>query len=280
MRFRHIAAAAALLLGTVFAEAQILPTPPSPNNPPVPNIPVTTGCVVVDAAGDVVCPAGLTVVGALVATGGFTPGAITGTTIDNSPIGQTTPAAGKFTGLQATGTVFGVGFTNLFASPPAIGGTAANTGKFTALTSTGALLLTGGSSGSTPAAGNIGETVSASLASGSAITLTSATPANVTSISLTAGNWACDGNEAQTTGGSSAGFVQAALSTTSATLPTLPAAANEISAAFSVAVNMSLPTGTLHISSGGATTVFLVAQQTFTGTSGKAWGILTCVRQP
>ena len=52
-------------------------------------------------------------------------------------IGGTTPNAGAFTTLSATGTVSGAGFTAWAASPPAIGGTAPAAGAFTTLSATG-----------------------------------------------------------------------------------------------------------------------------------------------
>ncbi len=53
------------------------------------------------------------------------------------PIGTVTPNTGAFTNLSATGTVSGVGFTNLFAVPPPIGSTTPNTGAFTNLSASG-----------------------------------------------------------------------------------------------------------------------------------------------
>ena len=64
---------------------------------------------------------------------------ITGGTIDGTPIGNGTPAAGTFTTLTASSTVSGAGITALFASPPAIGSTAASTGAFTTLTASTSL---------------------------------------------------------------------------------------------------------------------------------------------
>jgi hypothetical protein len=64
---------------------------------------------------------------------------ITGGSIDNTPIGATTPSSGAFTSLSASGNVSGNGFIALFASPPAIGSTTASTGSFTNLTATGTL---------------------------------------------------------------------------------------------------------------------------------------------
>jgi len=67
--------------------------------------------------------------------------ALNNVAINNSPIGQSTAAAGGFTTLSASSTVSGTGFTTYLASPPAIGGTAANTGKFTTLIATGTTTL-------------------------------------------------------------------------------------------------------------------------------------------
>lgn len=54
-------------------------------------------------------------------------------------IGGTTPAAGAFTTLSASGAVSGTGFSTYLASPPAIGGTAAAAGAFTTLVASSTL---------------------------------------------------------------------------------------------------------------------------------------------
>lgn len=66
---------------------------------------------------------------------------LTGGTINNTPIGQTTAAAGAFTNLSASGTVSGNGFSAYLASPPAIGFTTPGTGAFTSLNATSASIL-------------------------------------------------------------------------------------------------------------------------------------------
>jgi hypothetical protein len=53
-------------------------------------------------------------------------------------IGATTPSTGAFTTLSASSTVSGTGFSTYLASPPAIGSTTASTGKFTTLQTTSA----------------------------------------------------------------------------------------------------------------------------------------------
>lgn len=62
---------------------------------------------------------------------------VVGGSVDNSPIGASTPSSGAFTTLSASSSVSGTGFVNYMASPPAIGGAEPNTGKFTDLTTTG-----------------------------------------------------------------------------------------------------------------------------------------------
>lgn len=70
------------------------------------------------------------------------------------------------------------------------------------------------------AAGYVGEYVSAHLASGSAVALTSAAAANITSISLTAGDWDVDAYFALGSGTDTLIFaVTAAANSTSATIP-------------------------------------------------------------
>ena len=85
--------------------------------------------------------------------------AITGGTVDGTPVGNTTPAAGHFTTLGASSTVSGTGFSTYLAAPPAIGGTTPAAGTFTTLT--GASWL---GSGSAPTPTGTG---SPSIASGS-----------------------------------------------------------------------------------------------------------------
>jgi len=74
----------------------------------------------------------------VVITGGTIGGvALSGDSINNTPIGAITPSTGAFTNLSSSGTVSGTGFSNYLASPPPIGSTTANTGAFTSLTRDG-----------------------------------------------------------------------------------------------------------------------------------------------
>ncbi len=132
------------------------------------------------------------------------------------------------------------------------------------------------------AAGEIGEFVSSNVASGSAVSLTTATAANVTSVSLTAGDWDCFGNvgfapNASTSTTAYAGWI----STTSATLPTVPNSGAEASYSLpwsSTTFNALFPVGVIRLSLSGTTTVFLSAYAAFTVSTNGAYGFIGCRR--
>lgn len=127
---------------------------------------------------------------------------------------------------------------------------------------------------------NIGDTVVSTVASGSAVTLTTATPANVTSISVPPGKYAISGvinyNGAITVSGPQL----ASVNTTSATIGNQ--GDNAVSAvwlATQVAagdVTLSVPSWILTVTT--TTTVYLVAQTTFSGGTSKAYGRISAVR--
>jgi hypothetical protein len=126
--------------------------------------------------------------------------------------------------------------------------------------------------------GNIGEYLNSNVASGSAISLSNATPANLTSKSLTAGDWDvwCDANFAGVpTGGTT---IQTSVSTTSATVdstlgrrvntPLMPTASSDaytyVNGVFSLA---------------STTTIFCVVNAVFSGGSISAYGNLQARRR-
>lgn len=238
----------------------------------------------------------------------FTGGSINGTTV-----GATTASTGAFTTLSASSTVSGTGFSTYLASPPAIGGTTAAAGSFTTLNSTGGALngsigattpntgsfttvaasglisptSTVGIKGTTAAdnaqAGSIGEFISSNVPSGSAVSLTTGTAANVTSISLTAGDWDVSGNvwlspNASTTSTFSGGWI----STSSAALPTEPNSG--ASAFFPFTINASngawgFPVGTIRINVSTTTTVYLEAFSNFAVSTMTAYGFIGARRR-
>jgi hypothetical protein len=186
--------------------------------------------------------------------------------LNSTPIGQTTAAAGSFTTLSASGTVSGAGFTTYLASPPAIGTTTPAAGKFTTLQATGAITpsTTAGIVGTTAAdnanAGSVGEFQTANTSNTS---LTTATPANATTINLPAGDWDVWGVVQFNPGASTAPTdFQAGISTTAATFGGY-ANNHIISAAFSANFQGVIPTPVVRINVSVATTVYLVALANF-----------------
>jgi len=107
-------------------------------------------------------PASANIIISPTGTGTVTIAPATPSTMDNVQIGGTTPKAGAFTTLSASGSVSGTGFSNYLAAPPAIGGATANAGTFTTLGATSLSLSTalgissGGTNSSTaPSAGAV-----------------------------------------------------------------------------------------------------------------------------
>jgi hypothetical protein len=122
-------------------------------------------------------------------------------------------------------------------------------------------------------AGSVGEYITAT---GSAVSLASTTPANCTSVSLTAGDWDVFGaimfNGAAST---STSVYQTGINTTSATLPAAPFTGEFYigTSGTNTAVSVAVPTQRENISA--TTTVYLVAQATFTVST----ETVTCVLQ-
>ena len=130
-------------------------------------------------------------------------------------------------------------------------------------------------------AGSVGEIISSSIASGSAVSLSTATPANVTSISLTAGDWDVSASLVRTFGAStSITILKTSISTTSATDGSLATGTmDQYSTAAMVPVtDMSMSIGPIRLSLASPTTVYLVADDTFTVSTNKGYGILRARR--
>lgn len=131
--------------------------------------------------------------------------------------------------------------------------------------------------------GDVGEYISSTVPSGSAVGLTTATPANVTSISLTAGDWDVDGI-AQFTG-NAATTVTALISSISLTSATVDASPDRLGilgfsnfALFSAAGSNSIRSGTTRLSLSTTTTVFLVVNSVFGTNTASAYGTIRARR--
>ena len=212
-------------------------------------------------------------------------GAATGTSIVVSAGAVSTGAyAGSFTngivadyssgfGRISVGATTGINFYN---------GGVANT-LLASFSSAGALTLTQGIVGTTAGgnavAGQVGEYVSSNVLVGSAVSLTSNTPANVTSISLTAGDWDVCGTICYTAPGTTdLNYGTVWISQTSATLPTMPnsngAGTYMWADGTGVDSNVSAPTGIFRVNVSTTATVYLSTLALFTVSTLKAFGFI------
>lgn len=143
--------------------------------------------------------------------------------------------------------------------------------------------ITGVTGGACASAGNVGECKNSTVLSGSAVSLTSNTAANVTSVSLTAGNWLCYGNVAFLPGATTVTSQELGwISTTSAAVPTASNSGAEIGL---TALGSGgggnadiLPVGMLMINVSTTTTAYLSAYATFTTSTNTAYGYINCIR--
>lgn len=183
---------------------------------------------------------------------------------------------------------------NVSATDKVLGRSSAGAGNIEeiACTSTGRAIIAATTSGvpilgtntnNSASAGYVGEYVTASRTFGSALTLTTATPANVTSISLTAGDWDVEG----TSGifGNSATAVNqfiTSISTTSATHASIESPGSARVVFYSLTpFAYGAPTTALsrvRLSLSSTTTVYLVSEAFFAVNSCTAFGSLTARR--
>lgn len=124
------------------------------------------------------------------------------------------------------------------------------------------------------AAGYVGEYIESEVLVGSAVSLTTNVTANVTSISLTAGDWDVHGSISFVVSiGTNA--IRGGINTTSATLPTIPGKGAYFALNDSAATDsQTVPGLTRRISLSGTTTVYLVVRATFGSGVCNAYGII------
>ena len=163
---------------------------------------------------------------------------------------------------------------NTTGSAPAIAAVGSDTNITLELTGkgTGGVYLVGTGTNDNAVTRQVGENVSATVTQASPVSITTNTQTNVTSISLTAGDWDVTGNiwfEFSTQVGNG---MYAASSTTSATLPGGAEnwAAEYRNGANAFQVSMVIPTTRYSLSA--TTTVYLVAQCLFAGGTGAVSG--------
>lgn len=163
------------------------------------------------------------------------------------------------------------------------------TAPSTAITWAGAQTFSGGAAiaGTTTndnaASGYVGQQVISTVASASAVSLTTATPANVTSISLPAGDWEVSGTVIRSLGATtSITQLITSVSTTSATASSATAGDGTFqifsTAAEVPAANVSQVIPPVRLSLASTTTVYLVASDTFTVSTNAVFGTLRARR--
>ena len=142
-------------------------------------------------------------------------------------------------------------------------------------------IIVGVTTNSNAPAGDLGEYISSTVLAGNALSVTTATPLNITSISLTPGDWDVRGSVVFVGAGSTVlTQVTAAIGQTSATLPTLPAADgySQISGTLGTGTTQVLSAGVTRVSLAITTTIYLLAQATFTTSTLTAYGFLAARR--
>lgn len=146
------------------------------------------------------------------------------------------------------------------------------------VSSVSASAILGTTTNDSAGAGRIGEFVSSLVASGSPVSLTNNTAANVTNISLTAGDWDVEGNVnfSGTTATVTAGT--GGISATSATLPTDGSEVYDgtVTTLLSDLSSVTLPMKRISIAA--TTTIYLVAKKLFSAGTVVAFGSMNARR--
>lgn len=228
----------------------------------------------------------------------FTGKTITGGTF-SSPTLTTpalgTPASGTLT--NCTGLPISTGVSGLGANVATFLATPSSANLINAVsdeTGSGALVfatsptittprIVGVTNASSATAGDVGEYQSVTVLSGAAVALTSTVVANITSLSLTAGDWDVMGNCVwQGTGSTSWTQIDAQINTSSAAFATFPcsgAAMRHTTAALVASTPFVHTLGNLRFNVSGTTSVFLNASATFSASTASAYGFLGARRR-
>jgi len=143
---------------------------------------------------------------------------------------------------------------------------------------TGSVAIHGTSTNDSAAAGNVGEEIQSLVALGSAVGLTNVTPANITSISLTAGDWDVEGSVNFTMAAATFTQTEAGISSTSATLPSDGSEVYSGLQGTTLTLKDSITLPRKRVSLASTTTVYLVAQAAFSAGTVSGYGAITARR--
>jgi hypothetical protein len=143
--------------------------------------------------------------------------------------------------------------------------------------------IAGVTSGAAAAAGYVGQPLSSLIPSGSAVSLTTATPKNVTSITLTAGDWDVSGSVtyvASTASASVSSIWESGIGTATAALPTdgTEQFFGVMAVIATTSFNTSLAITRKIVNVSVSTPIYLVAEATFTAGTVTAYGNITARR--
>lgn len=143
----------------------------------------------------------------------------------------------------------------------------------------GAFPLVGTTAGGDAVVGTVGEYQSSTVLVGAAVALTTGTPANVTSITLSAGDWDVSGVVAyhSASGTTVPNDVLQGFNTTSATVPALGAFSYDY-VAVAITDDPAYPTPVVRFSLAAATTVYLVTKADFSVSTLVAYGFMRARR--
>lgn len=137
--------------------------------------------------------------------------------------------------------------------------------------------IVGTTTNNSAATGSVGEYISSQILVGSSVPLTTNTPANITSLALTAGDWDVWGTVATAPAGSTTtAAVVGAVNTVSATLPAIPGngAYTQIVVGIAAGNPTVMPVGMTRISIATSTTVYLVINVNFATSTMNGYGFI------
>jgi len=122
-------------------------------------------------------------------------------------------------------------------------------------------------------AGNVGEFISSNIVQGSGVSMVSGTAINITSISLTAGDWQVWGN-IYVQAGANIIQVESSISTVSNTHPTRPGGGSMQQWVGTSASQIGVGAGPIQQILNSTTTIFLVGSASFASGSGTGYGFI------
>lgn len=178
----------------------------------------------------------------------------------------------------STGTGTFVGSTSPTLVTPTLGAATGTTLTFSPTTGG----IVGTTTNDNTTAGDVGEIIESTVLIGAAVSVTTATPKDITTITLTAGDWDVWGNVWTNPNGATITQIVAPwINTASATVPTAPGAGAYQDYAFTTSAGaaVGVPVGMRRLSLSGNTTVYLSVSVQFITNVNSAYGYIGARRR-